>query len=201
VPNNQIFNAYLVWGDRSFDLNFFGTTLPTTWLVTLDAVVSVSFLAGVALFYRWYGKHWREPDELTKIIIGSAFSMGGMLCLYLAAVTTPAGEKIGLFWPVMFHFVNSIGFAHMLPVSLALFARLAPKQINATVIGLYYLAFFAGNSLVGYVGGWFETMPASEFWLIHMGFAATAGAVFVLFKLLLAPRLMHRADPADVALA
>ena len=201
VPNNQIFNAYLVWGDRSFDLNFFGTTLPTTWLVTLDAVVSVSFLAGVALFYRWYAKRWQEPDELTKIIIGSAFSMGGMLCLYLAAVTTPAGEKIGLFWPVMFHFVNSIGFAHMLPVSLALFARLAPKQINATVIGLYYLAFFAGNSLVGYVGGWFETMPASKFWLIHMGFAATAGAVFVLFKLLLAPRLMHRAEPADVALA
>lgn len=201
VPNNQIFNAYLVWGDRAFDLQWGGTKLPTTWLVTLDAVVSVSFLAGVALFYRWYGKHWREPDELTKIIIGSAFSIGGMACLYLAAETTPAGEKIGLFWPVMFHIVNSIGFAHMLPVSLALFARLAPPQINATVIGLYYLAFFAGNSLVGWIGGWLDTMPVTEFWLLHMGFAATAGAVFVLFKLLLAPRLLHRAEPADVALA
>lgn len=200
VPNNQIFNAYLVWGDRDFDLNFFGTELPTTWLVTLDAVVSVSFLALVALFYRWFGKHWREPDELTKIIIGSGFSILAMGCLYLAAATTPAGGKIGLFWPVMFHVLNSIGFAHMLPVSLALFARLAPKQINATVIGLYYLAFFAGNSLVGWVGGWFETMPVTQFWLVHMAFAATAGAVFVAFKLLLAPRLMGRGEPADVAL-
>ncbi|MEP6786096.1 MAG: oligopeptide:H+ symporter [Sphingomonadales bacterium] len=50
VPNNQIFNAYLVWGDQNFDLKFGGTTLPTTWLVTLDAIVSVSFLAIVALF-------------------------------------------------------------------------------------------------------------------------------------------------------
>jgi POT family proton-dependent oligopeptide transporter len=201
VPNNQIFNAYLVWGDRDFDLNFFGTELPTTWLVTLDAVVSVSFLAGVALFYRWYGKRWSEPDELTKIIIGSGFSILAMGCLYLAAATTPAGGRIGLFWPVMFHVLNSIGFAHMLPVSLALFARLAPKQINATVIGLYYLSFFAGNSLVGWVGGWFDTMPVTSFWLLHMGFAATAGAVFVAFKWLLAPRLMRPAQPADLALA
>ena len=197
VPNNQIFNAYLVWGDQQFDLVWGGTRLPTTWLVTLDAIVSVSFLAGVALFYRWYARHWREPDELTKIIIGSAFSVGGMLCLFAAAATTGPGEKIGLFWPVMFHVVNSNGFAHMLPVSLALFAKLAPKAINATVIGLYYLAFFAANSMVGWVGGWYETMPTTSFWLVHAGFAAASGAVFVLFKLLLAPRLIGR-EPAPL---
>ena len=201
VPNNQIFNAYLVWGDQQFALYWGGEKLPTSWLVSLDAIVSVSFLAIVAGFYRWWKTKWTEPDELTKIIIGSLFSIGGMACLYLAAATTPPGEKIGLFWPVMFHIVNAIGFAHMLPVSLALFARLAPKQINATVIGLYYLSFFAGNSIVGYVGGWFETMPITQFWLMHMGFAATAGAVFLLFKLLLAPRLMRDAEPENVALS
>ncbi len=191
VPNNQIFNTYLVWGDQRFDLVFMGTKLPTTWLVTLDAIVSVSFLLLVALFYRWYGKRRPEPDELTKIIIGSAFSILGMLCLVIADATTGPGEKIGLFWPVMFHIVNSIGFAHMLPVALALFAKLAPKAINATVIGLYYLAFFAGNSLVGWVGAFYETRPATSFWLLHAGFAAGSGAVFVLFKLFLAKRLME----------
>ena len=121
-----------------------------------------------------------------------------MLCLVTAAATTAPGEKIGLFWPVMFHVVNSIGFAHMLPVSLALFAKLAPKAINATVIGLYYLAFFAGNSLVGWVGGWLETMPTTSFWLLHAGFAAGSGAVFVLFKLFLSKRLIQ-AEPVPLA--
>ncbi len=194
VPNNQIFNAYLVWGDQSFALYWNGEKLPTTWLITLDAVVSVSFLAIVAGFYRWWKTKWTEPDELTKIVIGSLFSIGGMACLYMAAATTPPGEKIGLFWPVMFHIVNSIGFAHMLPVSLALFARFAPKQINATVIGLYYLAFFGANSLVGWIGGWFEEMPVTSFWLMHMGFAAGSGVVFLLFKLILAPLLMSTAE-------
>ena len=51
VPNNQIFNAYLVWGDQQFDLQWGDTKLPTTWLLTLDAVVSVSFLALAALIH------------------------------------------------------------------------------------------------------------------------------------------------------
>jgi proton-dependent oligopeptide transporter, POT family len=189
VPNNQIFNAYLVWGDQQFDLNWMGHKLPTTWLVTLDAIVSVSFLAIVAMFYRWYGKHWQEPDEITKIIIGSVFSVAGMLCLVLAASTQGPGEKIGLFWPVMFHIVNSIGFAHMLPVSLALFAKVAPRALNATVIGLYYLAFFSGNALVGKFGGYYETMPTPSFWMLHAGLAAAAGACFMLFRIVMGRHL------------
>ncbi len=182
VPNNQIFNAYLVWGDQQFDLVFLGKKLPTTWLVTLDAIVSVSFLAIVALFYRWYGKHWREPDEVTKLIIGSVFSIAGTLCLFMAAASQQAGHKIGLFWPVAFHFLNSIAFAHLLPISLALFAKYAPKAINATIIGLYYLGFFAANSMVGWVGGFYQTMPTTTFWLLHAGFATAAGLCFVIFK-------------------
>ncbi len=189
VPNNQIFNAYLVWGDAQFDLTWQGTKLPTSWLVTLDAIVSVSFLAIVALFYRWYGARWREPDEIGKIIIGSAFSVGGMLCLFMAAASQGPGEKIGLFWPVMFHIINSIGFAHMLPVSLALFAKVAPRAVNATVIGFYYLAFFAGNAIVGWIGSFYETMPATRFWLLHAGLAAAAGGVFVLFRLVMGRHL------------
>jgi POT family proton-dependent oligopeptide transporter len=185
LPNQQIFNAYLIWGDQQFDLVWMGHKLPTTWLVTLDAIVSVSFLAGVALFYRWYGRHRREPDEITKIIIGAGFSVAGMLCLYMAAASQGPGEKIGLFWPVMFHIVNSIGFAHMLPVSLALFAKVAPKAINSTVIGLYYLAFFLGNSFVGWIGGFYEIMPTTSFWLLHAALAGGAGACFVLFKLVM----------------
>jgi proton-dependent oligopeptide transporter, POT family len=189
VPNNQIFNAYLVWGDQQFELVFLGKKLPTTWLVTLDAIVSVSFLALVALFYRWYGKRWREPDEITKIIIGAVFSIAGMLCLVLAAATQGTGQKIGLFWPVAFRFLNSIGFAHLLPVSLALFAKVAPKAINATIIGLYYLAFFAANSLVGWVGGFYQTMPTTTFWLFHAGLAAGSGFCFLLFKFIVGHHL------------
>ncbi|MDB5699865.1 MAG: transporter [Sphingomonadales bacterium] len=189
LPNQEIFNAYLLWGDQAFSLNFFGTILPTTWLITLDAIVSVSFLAIVAIFYRWYGKRWREPDELTKIIIGTVFSVGGMACLFMAAATQAPGQKIGMFWPVAFHIVNSIGFAHILPVALALFVRLAPRQLSATVVGMYSMSFFVANALVGWIGGFFETMAVTQFWLLHAVLAGGAGLVFVALKVALKDRL------------
>ena len=193
LTNQEIFNAYLVWADEHFQLTFFGMTVPTSWMIALDAAFSFSMLVAVALFWKWYGARpdarWREPDELGKMIIGSLFSIAGGLCLVMAAATQGAG-KIGLFWPVMFHLLNSIAFSHILPVSLALFSRLAPKAINATVIGIYYLAFFAANKIVGTVGGWYSSMPTTTFWLLHVAAAGAGLVAFVLFKLMLAPRLL-----------
>ncbi len=66
----------------------------------------------------------------------------------MAALTQPTGGKIGLFWPMMFEIMNSIGFAHVLPISLALF-RKSRRSDHSTVIGLYYFAFFIANAVVG----------------------------------------------------
>ena len=129
-----------------------------------------------------------------------SFTVIGGLCLVIAAATQGSG-KIGLFWPVMFHLFNSIGFSHVLPVSLALFTRLAPRQFNATIIGIYYLAFFAANLIVGTVGGWYSTMDTVQFWLFHVMTAVVGLVAFALFKVFLAKRLMSEAKPEDAALA
>jgi POT family proton-dependent oligopeptide transporter len=194
LTNQEIFNAYLVWADQHFQLTFFGVTLPTSYMITIDAALSFSMLVAVAAFYVWYGKRYREPDELGKMIIGSFFTIAGGLCLYMAAATQGAG-KIGLAWPLLFHLFNSIGFAHILPVSLALFTKVAPKAITATVVGIYYLAFFAANKIVGEIGGWYSSMPTTQFWLLHVATAAVGLVAFVIFKLVLG-KSMAGAEPA-----
>ena len=119
LTNQEIFNAYLVWADQQFQLTFFGMTLPTSWMITIDAALSFSMLVAVAAFWKWRSvRTGSEPDELGKMIIGSFFTIAGGLCLYMAALTQ-GSAKIGLAWPLMFHLLNSIGFAHILPVSLS----------------------------------------------------------------------------------
>ena len=156
-------------------------------------------LVAVAAFWKWWGTHRREPDEISKMIIGSFFTIAGGLCLFMAALTQPAGGKISLFWPMLFELCNSIGFAHVLPISLALFSKIAPKQITATVIGLYYLAFFIAHAVVGYVGGLYSTLPTTTFWLIHVASAAFGLVAFVLFKIVIGHRM--QSAPEDQARA
>jgi POT family proton-dependent oligopeptide transporter len=176
-----------------------GRTLPSSWLITLDAILSFSMLVAVAAFWKWWSFKRREPDEISKMIIGSLFTIAGGLCLFMAALTQPEGGKIGLFWPVMFHLMNSIGFAHILPISLALFTKIAPKQITATVIGLYYLSFFAANKAVGYVGGLYSSLPTTTFWLLHIASAAFGLVAFVVFKMMIGKRMTGGAPASATA--
>src|SRR5207247_11118768 len=113
----------------------------------------------------------------------------GGLCVCSAAVSQPAGGQAGVFWPFMFNLLRSIGFAHILPISVALCAKIARREITATVIGLYYLAFFAANKMVGYVGGLYSSLPTTTFWLIHIASAAFGLVAFAVFKIVLGKRM------------
>jgi POT family proton-dependent oligopeptide transporter len=188
LPNQEMSNAYLIWADQHFQMTYSGFRIPTTWLISLDSIVSFVTLVGITWFWKWYGESGhREPDELGKLVIGSVFTIAGALCLYVAALTQGAG-KISLFWPVMFHILNDIGFGHILPVSLALVSKISPRRMLATSVGIYYLAFFLSNYVVGEVGGWYSTMPTPQFWLVHVGAAAVGLVAFAVFKLFLSHR-------------
>ena len=197
LTNQEIFNAYLVWGDQQFDLTLLNHT--SSWLITVDATVSFAMLVAVAAFWKWWSINHREPDEISKMIIGSVFTVAGGLCLFMAALTQPAGGKISILWPMLFELCNSIGFAHVLPISLALFSKISPKQITATVIGLYYLSFFIANAVVGYVGGLYSSLPTTTFWLIHVASAAFGLAAFIVFKIAIGHRM--QSTPQDQAKA
>lgn len=181
--NQEIFNAYLVWAERHADLRAFGHIIPTTWLITLDSIVSVVTLAGSIAFWQAWAKKHREPDELTKLVLGCSITTLGSLCLVAAAAGSAAtGAKAPIVWLLAFHVLNDIGFSNVFPVALALYSRAAPPAIASTVIGIYYLSLAGANMFVGWLGGLLEKMPATSFWLLHAGLVAAAAMIFFLVR-------------------
>ncbi|MEO5493878.1 MAG: oligopeptide:H+ symporter [Sphingomonas sp.] len=196
LGNQQFFNAYLVWADRSYEFMLFGHRMPTGFLVSFDSITGFFTLAGVVIFWRWYGNRWREPDELTKMVIGCLISsLAFILVAVVASHQAAAGGKIPLWIALVVNTLNNLGFANFFPVSLALYSRSAPRAIAATMIGIYYLFLFAANLLVGLVGGWLDVMPAGQFWGIHVAAVLGAGVVFLGVKLLFGKMLQPQ--PAD----
>jgi len=191
VGNQQIFNAYLLWVPDNVDIVFFGRTMPTTWLITLDATVSFSCLVGAVAFWRLWSKRFKEPSEVIKITLGLAISAASLLCLATAAMISAQGHKAGIGWVLSFEILNSIGFANVFPIGLALYARASPKVVAGTMIGVYYLHLFIGNNLVGWLGGLLERMSGTQFWLLHAALVGAACIVMLgaarLYGHLLAP--------------
>jgi len=187
VGNQEIFDAYLVWGDRTFEKVFFGFDMPITWIVSVDAIVSTVTMVGVIAFWRWYGKRWKEPDEITKIVIGVSISaLGPLVLAYCGAVAAETHARVPLFWALGFHLLNDIGFANVLPVGLALYSRAAPKGMGGMMIAVYYIHLFIGNLLTGYLGGLLGTMSDARFWLMHVVLMAISAAILLVVRLLFA---------------
>jgi POT family proton-dependent oligopeptide transporter len=186
VGNQQIFNAYLTWGEANYQLTIFGLHMPITDLLGYGSIISAATIAMSVAFWRWWATRWPEPDELTKIAIGVAISAGGPLLLFAASSIIAAhGGRVSLWWAIGFEFVNDLGFANVLPVGLALYSRAAPKGMTGLFIGVYYLHLFIANFFVGWVGGLFEKMPATSFWALHVGLILGSAAILFAVKLLL----------------
>ena len=184
IGNQEIFDAYLVWGEKAFQTNFFGFNMPITWLVSMDALVSTVTMVGVIAFWRWYGRRWKEPAEITKIVIGVAISALGPLVLAgCAFVADSTHHPVPLYWALGFHILNDIGFANVLPVGLALYSRAAPKGLGGVMIAVYYIHLFMGNLLTGYLGGLLGTMPNATFWALHAALMGASAAILLLARM------------------
>jgi POT family proton-dependent oligopeptide transporter len=191
VGNNEIFNAYLLWGRDHYQLTFFGQTMPVSWLLSLDAIVSSATVLMVVIFWRWWSKRRREPDEIVKAGIGALLAAGGPLVLAAASLQAVGGHRVGLVWGLGFHIVNDLGFAMVYPVGLALFSRAAPPALGATVINSFTFAVFLSNLAVSWLAGFLDKMPGSAFWTMHAILVAIAGSLLLicgwLFRRTLAP--------------
>jgi POT family proton-dependent oligopeptide transporter len=181
--NQQIFVTYPAWADRSADLVVFGREMPRTWLLSFDAITSTGLLLGSIVFWRWWSKTRKEPSEIAKMGLGYLMSIAGLASLALGAyVAERSGTKVSLGFLLAFHFLNSIGFANAFPAALALYARLSPPALAATMMGVCYLHFFGASNLAGFLGGYLEKMPASQFWALHAAMVGFAGIVAFIIR-------------------
>ena len=200
VGNQQFQNAYPLWSQQHMDMMVGGFEVPVSWLQAVDAVFStVTILASLA-FWRWWaraGSGRTEPDEVTKIALGSFIAAGAPALLLIPAFAIEAGGgKINILWTFAYTLVNDLGFANIMPVGLALYSRAAPRGFQGVMIGIYYLHLFLGNIFVGWLAGLLEVLPGSQFWLLHAGLVGAAGVGLLVVKLVFGRLLAPDEEPA-----
>ena len=139
----------------------------------------------------------RKFHQLRRLVLG----LSGADEEILEYVPSERTRFESLGWAILFHVLNDIGFANVLPVGLALYTRASPKQITGLMIGIYYLHLFAGNLFTGWLAGQLDRMPATAFWLMHTGLMAVAAAILLLVKAMFGRSLAPGIDLAPVAAA
>ncbi len=174
----QIFNVGLIWIRDHADLATPLGTIPVPWFNSIDALFSVIMVPPLVWLWARQAKSGREPGDLAKIGIGAAIAAAAMAVMALAATLAGEGRTTALL-PALTYAGIGTAFIWYWPTTLALVSRTAPARVNATLMGMAYLAIFAGSFAMGWIGSWYETMTPVGFWLLNVGVAGI-GAVLVL---------------------
>jgi POT family proton-dependent oligopeptide transporter len=181
VASYQVYNVMPVWAARHVALDIGGFSIPAPWYQSAWAVFSILGVPPVLWWWRRQARRGREPDDLGKIGAGAWITALSNLVL-VAAILGSGNAPLHPIWPLLYVAGLGVSFVYYWPTLLALASRAAPASVNATLMGIAMATLFMSNTLVGWIGGWYERLDPAEFWALHAAIAAGGGALVALFR-------------------
>jgi len=172
----QIFNVMPIWIQQHVAPEVAGFRVPIPWYQSINATFSI--IAVPVLFWLWgrQARRGREPDELAKIGIGAWIAAASNLIL-VVAILASNGAPVHPIYPFLYSAGLGISFLYYWPTLLALVSRTAPAKVNATLMGFAFMSLFVSNNIIGWLGGFYETMSPAQFWAMHAAIGAAGGAI------------------------
>ena len=185
----QVGNIFLVWARNHVDLDVHGWRMPVAWFLSLDGLATLTLIAAWQAVLRMFDRRGVTVEPLVQIIIGAVLCAAGYLVLTIASVQVGAAH-IG--WALAYLLLVDAAIVLVWPSGLSLIAGVAPRRLVGFWTGLFYLHGFFGNLWVGMIGVYYDRIPTSGFWLLHVAVACLAGVLAFVAGALLRPTLRSR---------
>jgi POT family proton-dependent oligopeptide transporter len=183
VAQSQVWNTYNLWARDHVELRLGAFTVPVPWLQSLDGLAPFALIPAVLAYWRYQANRGTEPDEFMKAAIGCFIFGGATLILAASQFAVDGAGRTPIFMVILFHLFSNLGWVYFAPTITAIYSRLAPAPVNATLIAVSQLAVTIGSFTSGRLGALYERLPPSEFWAIHAASAGLGGVLMLFFGL------------------
>ena len=199
VVQSQVWNTYNLWVSDHIDMTVGRFAVPVPWLQSLDGLMPAMAVPLVLALWRRQAKFGREPELLVKMAIGCLIFGASILILVFASHAPGSNARAPILLPVAFHVASNLGWIYFAPVVLTLLMTRAPEQTRGAFYGINALSVTAGSLISGRLGGYYEQLPATYFWLIHAAIDGLAGLTLLAIARPLGRRLAELPpEPAEL---
>lgn len=153
----------------------------------VQAIPPAVVLLGTPLLTRWWSmqaRRGREPDPVTKLLIGAGIVLIAQLLLPLLALVS-GGHGPAIAPLLVYFFLWELGDLFFSPAAMGLYSRLAPPGKGAITMAIWYLTVFVGNIASGWIGGLWGLLSPVTYWLMIAALTGMCLAILVLARPLL----------------
>ncbi len=176
IAYEQSGNTIALWALSNTDRSIGDLTIPATWFQSINPLLIFTLTPFLAIWWSRQARRGREPSTLRKMAIGCLLGGLAFVVMIGAAVQYMESGSASWLWLLGFFFLLTAGELFVLPIGLSLFGKLSPVQTASAMIGVWYLAKFAGGLLAGWLGTFWLKLPPTVFFAIGAGAAFTAAA-------------------------
>jgi POT family proton-dependent oligopeptide transporter len=110
-----------------------------------------------------------EPSTPVKMLMGVVLVAGAFGMLAYAALNGGDTGRVSPLWLIAANIVIALGEISLSPMGMSLVNRLAPPSLRGLMMGGWFVSLALGGYLSGYVGGYWDRMPHSRFFLLVAG--------------------------------
>ncbi|MFO0333764.1 MAG: peptide MFS transporter [Pseudomonadota bacterium] len=175
----QFYGLWLLETERWVDREVGGFTMPSGWLLAINAIAIVILAPLVGRWWAMLRTHSGRPPGIVAKFASAFFVMGVAHLLMAWGFADAAPGGVSLLWPVGCLVLITVGEAIFWPSTYGAVNVLAPPRAKSLVMGIWLAMLGVGMFLTHQVARLSETVGFSSFSL-GLGAAMLMGGVLLL---------------------
>ena len=160
----QIFYTFTFWARD----NTVTSLSPETFQVFEPLGVILLSPVLVALWV-WLQRRNAEPSTPVKMLMGVVLVAIAFGMLAFAAANGGDTGRVSAQWLIWANVIIALGEISLSPMGLSLVNRIAPPRSRGLMMGGWFASLGLGGKLSGFIGGYWDYMPHSWFFLLVVG--------------------------------
>ncbi|MBD3670423.1 MAG: peptide MFS transporter [Gammaproteobacteria bacterium] len=178
-----------LFADQYTDRRFFGWEFHASYFQSLNPLL-ILILAPIfsTMWVKWDTSS-RALSVVTKQGLGMVLLGLGFVIMAVAQQQAELHGKVGPLWLVAVYLLHTSGELFLSPIGLSMVTKLAPSQLVALMMGLWFSAMAVASYLAGTLEAILRQFDVPLYWFLVLS-SIGAGLILILLNPLL-QRLMH----------
>ena len=191
----QIFFTFTFWA-RDNTL----TTIAPERFQSVEPLGVILLSPLLVMGWAWLQRRGAEPSTPVKMLLGVVLVAVAFGLMALAGIRGGDEGRVSPQWLIWANVLIAIGEISLSPMGLSLVNHLAPPRMRGLMMGGWFVSLAVGGYLSGSIGGYWDRMPHSRFFLLVAGILV-ATAFPLSFMTARIKRTIRRAESQELKLA
>ncbi|WP_019546938.1 peptide MFS transporter [Streptomyces sulphureus] len=136
------------FGDTKTDTSILGWSFPSTWFQSINPLLIILLAPVFAAIWVALARRSKEPSTTGKFSFALVVT-GLSFFVFLVPMAMAQDGKVSPMWLVLIFLLHTIAELCLSPVGLSVTTKLAPAKYASQLMGVWFLAVTAGDSITG----------------------------------------------------